>query len=250
MHKRHNAQRQHLIHSLDNLLFQLHTLSFFLSPLLLSFVCRLFCQLQCSKPRDTDPNRSLRFWFLLLLFLNLPSFWWHATEEAVEGRTVILDFVGLGYIPSKLHLLLLDILILFLQLVLTTIAYESSLYLALPSTVPENLLPHSTSTPSTPDTPERPKFSYSDPTYVIDLRLTPILNRLRNPPPVVPETAEESLPLPNTMQWPLSVPFGFSRRERRSGRDQSQQTETGNLNRGDEDVERTVPGGIDVGQTT
>jgi len=45
---------------LDTLLFQLHTLSFFLSPSLLGFISRPVSQFQCSKPRDIDPSRSLR----------------------------------------------------------------------------------------------------------------------------------------------------------------------------------------------
>lgn len=119
MHKRHDAQRQHIIDSvrfmsfctlcmkltlglgwvtqLHDLLFHLHAVSFFLAPSLVPLVTRaMCCQFLCYKPREIDPKVSLRSWFLLTFFLNFPSFWLHAREGAVEGRTVVLDFVGMG----------------------------------------------------------------------------------------------------------------------------------------------------------
>jgi len=81
---------------LDTLLFQLHTLSFFLSPSLLGFISRLFSQFQCSKPRDIDPSRSLRFWYFVLVFFNFGCIWTHAIEGVSEGRAVVLDFIGQG----------------------------------------------------------------------------------------------------------------------------------------------------------
>lgn len=95
MHRRHHAQRQHIIHSLDTTLYQLHTLSFFLSPSLWSYLCRIFAQFQCSKPRDLDATRSLRFFFVIVFTLNLPSLWLHALHRPGEGRSIILDFIGM-----------------------------------------------------------------------------------------------------------------------------------------------------------
>lgn len=112
MHRRHHAQRQHIIHSvrflinfsspsltnlykLDTTLYQLHTLSFFLSPSLWGYLCRIFAQFQCSKPRDLDATRSLRFFFVIVFTLNLPSLWLHAFHRAGEGRSIILDFIGM-----------------------------------------------------------------------------------------------------------------------------------------------------------
>ncbi|KAF8219927.1 hypothetical protein L208DRAFT_1426969 [Tricholoma matsutake] len=223
MHKRYHTQRQHIIHSFDALLYQLHTLSFILSPSIWSFVCRLVSQVQCSKPRDLDAtaSRSLRFFFFNILFFNAPSLWYHATQGAAEGRAVVLDFVGLAYVPSKLQLLRLDVFIIFLQMVLTTIAYEASLFesSAEPDThdmllpIPDSPmlspapLSESTSRYSTPlsaiiSEHTKSYFPTSASQYVIDLRIAPIIARLRNPPPPPrAATSDTSLPLPNTTPW-------------------------------------------------
>jgi hypothetical protein len=112
MHRQTYAQRLHIINSVsssltpsavvlipyqfDALLYQLHVLSFFLSPSLWSLCCRILSQIQCTKPRTFDPNRSLRFWYLLIILLNATSFWHHAVEGAAVGKAVVLDFVGMG----------------------------------------------------------------------------------------------------------------------------------------------------------
>jgi len=136
---------------LDTLLFQLHTLSFFLSPSLLGFISACSSQFQCSKPRDIDPSRSLRFWYSAGVFqlrVHLDT----CIESVSEGRAVVIDFVGQvrsiyfwrpestapivlmyyaspAYKPSKIHLLLLDALILFLQNAAYYNSYETSLFL-------------------------------------------------------------------------------------------------------------------------
>ncbi|OBZ68138.1 hypothetical protein A0H81_11864 [Grifola frondosa] len=101
---------------------------------------------------------------------------------AAEGRSVILDFVGIAHVPSKLHLLLLDFLIIFLEMVLTTIAYETSLSSEMPPDTPDPLLPIPPN--SAPDSTERSKssqsLSYERP-YVIDLHFSTILEHLRHP---------------------------------------------------------------------
>lgn len=43
-----------------------------------------------------DPARSLLFWYGALVFLNFGPFWTHAVDGAVEGRTILMDFVGQG----------------------------------------------------------------------------------------------------------------------------------------------------------
>jgi len=111
MPKRFYGQRQHIIHSvrsllsflcvltvlqLDTLLYQLHTLSFFLSPSLWLFLLRIACQFQYSKPRELDSNRSLRFYFALVALLGVPSILSHLIYGASEGRALILDFIGIG----------------------------------------------------------------------------------------------------------------------------------------------------------
>ncbi|KAF8743990.1 hypothetical protein AX14_013392 [Amanita brunnescens Koide BX004] len=185
-------RRQHLIGSLDTLLYQLHTLSFFLAPALLPLLARIAAQAHC-RPRPDDAH-SLRFYLALVLVLNVPSLWYHATRAPHDDRAVVLDFVGLAYVPSKLHLVSLDAFIIFLQSVLTCIAYETAL-----SSEPDILRP--------PET----KDSHSQ--YVIDMRFKPLLSRLRNPPPI---RQSSSLPLPNTTPW--SLPTGMGMALLRAGR--------------------------------
>ncbi|KAF9465081.1 hypothetical protein BDZ94DRAFT_1255257 [Collybia nuda] len=265
MHKHHHAQRQHIILSLDALLYQLHTLSFILSPSIWSFLCRLASQFQCSKPRDLDAtaSRSLRFFFANIVLFNMPSLWFHATQGAMEGRAIILDFVGLAYVPSKVQLLGLDFLIIFLQMVLTTIAYETSLFdSSQDSNTPDMLLPipnspgflptssavssshQSTllSTSMSQHTKSYPPYTASS--YVVDLRLAPIIARLRDPaPPPSSNNLDQTLPLPNTTPWPL--PAGM-RMLMRAGERMGRVGEAGPGGGGLTANTNRVPGGLDT----
>ncbi|TFK75377.1 hypothetical protein BDN72DRAFT_810981 [Pluteus cervinus] len=212
MNKRYNAQRKHIVHSLDSLLYQLHTLSFFLSPGLWAFIFRLVSQFQCSKPRDLDAAHSLRFFFTTILFFNIPTLWNHATSSGLEERAVFLDFVGLAYVPSRLQLFALDFVIVFLQFLLTTIAYEMSLtqgstdndvqdtLLPTPPGLPPVASSSSTNPLSSPIKP--PPSSSTD--LVLDLRLSTVIARLRSAAPRPrPISSDAFLPLPNTTPWPL-----------------------------------------------
>ncbi|KLO15387.1 hypothetical protein SCHPADRAFT_871150 [Schizopora paradoxa] len=144
---RHHAQRKHIIHSLNSLLYQLHTLSFFLAPSIIAYLCRCGTQFQFAKPRDLDGKRSLRFWFVIILLVNMGSVWSHATEGAPEGKTIVLDFVGMGRKPSKAQLLWLDFTIILLECILSTIAFETSLANAMPDDTPDPLyIPPTTET--------------------------------------------------------------------------------------------------------
>lgn len=90
---------------LDQVLYQLHTVSFFLSPALLPYLGRVLFQFQFAKPRDVDPERSLRFWFFLVVVFNLGSVWAHATENPAQaGNSILLDFVGPGASLLFMHL--------------------------------------------------------------------------------------------------------------------------------------------------
>ena len=77
-------------------MYQLHILSFFMAPSLLALCARLFAQLQISRPRLVDPKRTLRFWYIVIVLFNLGTIWSHAISGVPEGRTVILDFIGMG----------------------------------------------------------------------------------------------------------------------------------------------------------
>ena len=79
------------------MLYQLHTVSFFLSPALVPYLFRVLFQFQFARPREIDPERSLRFWFFLAFVFNFGSLWTHATQNPGEtGHSILLDFVGPG----------------------------------------------------------------------------------------------------------------------------------------------------------
>ncbi|TDL24315.1 hypothetical protein BD410DRAFT_745707 [Rickenella mellea] len=227
----HHAQRKHIISSLDHLLYQLHTLSFLLAPSMWIYACRCATQFHCSKVRDLDVGRSLRFWFAAVLLCNAGAVWSHALDSpaagAAAGRGLVLDFVGMSHTPSRWSLLLLDVTITSLQAILTTLAYETSLTIAMPDDVPDPLLPklaelHTTNStanitydnintdgttqPSSPNSPSAQKnpLLYAHPPNVgsemargspliVDLRARHIFHRLTHavpePPPRVGATA-------------------------------------------------------------
>jgi hypothetical protein len=53
-------------------------------------------QFQLSHPREFGPKRTLRFRFALIAMFNAISIWNHAHVGAPEGRSAVLDFVGMG----------------------------------------------------------------------------------------------------------------------------------------------------------
>ncbi|KAF9501549.1 hypothetical protein BDN71DRAFT_1439178 [Pleurotus eryngii] len=231
MHKKHNAQRQHIIYSFDALLFQLFVLSYFMSPSLWSLLLRIVYQFQCTRPKDFESSRSLRFCFLGAIFFNASSVWHHARDGASEGRAIILDFVGMSFTPSKLQLLSLDFFIIFLQLVLANIAYEQHLCetegeedVLLPLQPPPSPISTEATYLSPTDDPKCAAPPIPQSPYVLDLRLSSTMTRLRHPSPRR-NNADNMLPLPNTTSWPpLPLPASFqvlmrsTARVRRAGR--------------------------------
>ncbi|KXN92477.1 hypothetical protein AN958_08036 [Leucoagaricus sp. SymC.cos] len=228
MPTRYYAQRQHLVQSLDSLVYQLFTLSFLMSPSMFIYLSRMLVQVQCGKPREFDPTYPLRFFYGLILFCNGVVFWIHTIQGASEGRTLIIDFIGLSYVPSRLQLLLLDSFILILQLLITTLAYETHLYYtSTEADTPDVLLPEISSAPTlslthttdylplamdihpsspsddTPDTSITKDTRKTTTPCIIDLQFSPVISRLCNPAPPVPQNAESLLPLPNTTALPL-----------------------------------------------
>ncbi|EJD02686.1 uncharacterized protein FOMMEDRAFT_19965 [Fomitiporia mediterranea MF3/22] len=148
---RYHAQRKHIIYSLDALLYELHALSFLLAPSVLVLLCRCTTQFQFARVRELDGRRPLAFWLALVLLVNVGGVWAHASiAEGEGGKGIVLDFVGMGRRPSKTQLLLLDATIMFLQAILTTIAYETSLALAMPADVVDPLFPAATDSSAPP----------------------------------------------------------------------------------------------------
>lgn len=108
-----------------------------------------------------------------------------------------------------MHLLLLDVLILFLQLLQETLTYEKSLQQS-SSVVSEVLLPYPYVPTPLPrsNEDEQPKPSRIERTYIVDVRLAPLINRIRQPAPEVVERPLDALPLPNTSNLP-TIPRHF-----------------------------------------
>ncbi|KAF9033264.1 hypothetical protein BDZ89DRAFT_1111323 [Hymenopellis radicata] len=239
MHKRYYAQRMHIVSTLDALLYQLLVLSFFMSPSIWTLLLRLLVQQQCTRTRELDPSRSLRFYYILILLFNVYATWNHATEGAVQGRGIILDFVG-TYVASKFQLVTLDISIILFQMLLTTIAFE--IHVIENSDVQDTLLPPSP-TPTLPisvtEADGLDVFNQQKtPPYIIDLTFAHILKRLReSTSPVTSAPARESvLPLPNTTPWSLPMTLIRARAQRREAE------AAGAVN----GTARTVPGSLDT----
>ncbi|OCH88871.1 hypothetical protein OBBRIDRAFT_794821 [Obba rivulosa] len=227
MHIRH-AQRQHFIYSLDTLLYQLHTLSFLLSPSIWAFICRLTVQWQFSRPREIHSSKSLRFCFILIFLFNFGIVWTHAVQGAAQGRSIILDFVGIGHDPSKAHLLFLDFLIIFLEMLLTTIAYETSYLADMPSDTPDSLLPIPAAPTTFPSTSCDSSKESPAPPYIMDIRFGLLFDRLRHPHPPPPprdRSSDDLLPLPNTTLFQMTSNFNRLMRTRERLRDRIQELE-------------------------
>jgi len=179
--------------------------------------------------------------YLLCLLSNLPALWTHAWEGATESRALILDFVGMGFRPSRLHLFILDILILFLHLLLLTISYENALgtlhQASSEPSLPISPFPDDVTTPLAAMNTDESKVRTNKRDYVLDLRWEDVWNRLCRPAPVSAtgrSSISDVLPLPITAQLGLpanpflSLPIIRRERERNTGsgppprRDESQ----------------------------
>lgn len=154
--------------------------------------------------------------------------------------------------PSKIHLLLLDCLIIFLEILLTTIAYETALSGESPS-FSSNTTQSNPNTPiiepSSPfgDRPENSNGEWAASQYIVDVRLSSIFERLRSPPPPPPvqdESDGDLLPLPNTTPWRLSSTLRFVMQARTRTGERERQRETA------EETSGTIPGGLDVNERT
>ncbi|KAJ8521974.1 hypothetical protein ONZ45_g1333 [Pleurotus djamor] len=217
-----------------------------------TLLLRIVFQFQCSKPREFDASRSLRFFFLGAVFFNASTFWFHARDGASEGRSIILDFVGMSFKPSKLQLLSLDLLILFLQLTLTNIAYEASLSEA--DANEDALAPLPSPTHLQIPSASSIKLDDSDPPaiespYILDLRFSTTIARLRKsaPPPSSGSNSNDTLlPLPNTTPWPLPTSLRMMVRANAQARRLAQaQVTRDNAPTVNDGGEGRIPGGLD-----
>lgn len=181
---------------------------------------------------------------------------------------LMVCFILLAAIPSKLQLLLLDFTIIVLDMLLAALAYENSLYEASPKGTPDPLLPippetspaltplpssppspNLDSDPTLPSTyaypPKPPSASNTDTPYVMDVRLSAIYRRLRNPAPAVPEGSareqDDLLPLPNTTPMELTGTLRMILRTRARTRDRQRQEEQRRRERDRRNAQGTAP---------
>ncbi|KAG8213867.1 hypothetical protein J3R82DRAFT_10611 [Butyriboletus roseoflavus] len=186
-----------------------------------------------------------------------PSFLTLLARVTISTRFRQPAHTGTGDLPSKLHLVLLDALILCLQTLLTTISFEVSLRSSSLSDPDSSAIPSSPalSPPPTPaleidcgSSDDRKYSHHHTPTMIIDLRFRHLINRLRNPIPLASRVDQTTLPLPNTTPTPLSMHLRaiVRRREdaRRRAPDQSGLAETA-TNPRTEDAGR-IPGSISI----
>lgn len=145
-------------------------------------------------------------------------------------------------------------------MLLTTIAFETSLSTAMPPDTPDPLLPvPPTSSPIPSPTEESLKCiapSTPDPSYVVDFRFATLLERLRHPPPHPPrDPLRGLLPLPNTANmFPRSTALRTLMRISQQMRERAQvNVATGSARREREagsDTTQTVPGGLSADDGT
>lgn len=247
MHIRYATQRQHIVDSLDALLYQLHVLSFLLAPSIVTLFVRAGGQFQLSHPREFGPRRTLRFRFMLIFLSNAGSFWNHVISGAPHGRSVVLDFVGMAFTPPRTQLLLLDFLIVALSVVVTTVAYETAYARAVTKAAIRATLDLTPATSSA--------HTYDDPLHlgpdvVLDLRASLLLRHVRQPPPPPPPPDDAPLPNGATIVEGLRVllqaqrPFRGARQQTPPATASNDDAQTQGRER-EQERERRVPGGMD-----
>jgi len=192
---RYHAQRQHVVYSLDSLLYELFLCSYLLDPSIIRLIFRALSQSQLSRPRDMD--RTLRFFFLFACLINTGPILRHIVNPShYEERGLLLDFIGRATPPARVQLIFLDLAIFVLQIITLVIAYESG---QSPSEGPDVLAfnpldsyaPLSDGPSSERDGSD--KLDVNEP--ILHLRLRPTVQRILHPPAL---RQEQDLPMPNT----------------------------------------------------
>ena len=95
---------------------------------------------------------------------------------------------------------------------------------------------------------DKSELSY-EPPHILDLRLSQIIHRLRNPAPPPPErelSSEDLLPLPNTTPWQLPQTLQMLLRARARARMRVRnEAEPRRGQGGETEPGRTIPGGLE-----
>lgn len=127
----------HLLLSLSTLTYLVTLHSFVVSPVSVQILfVRVVAQVQYSTPRRAHPHRSLRFFLLAWIVQQVAivamdvSWGSHGTKGSTGGwtqRGLVVDFIGQVSTPSRLHLVLLDVLIAALQLLTLLVSFAITL---------------------------------------------------------------------------------------------------------------------------
>lgn len=201
---------------------------------------------------------------------NASSVWNHAYMGAPDGRTAVLDFVGMGtscyvlfsrtlinsplsptiphatgFTPSRMQLLLLDLLIITLSVAVTTMAYEATYARAVTNAAiratldltPSNA--HAYTDPLTPVPEEGTDL-------VLDFRSSLLLRHVRQPPTPPPEDTQ--LPNGAALVEGLRMLLQAQRalRERQEARQNPLVVDARGSDTQGEERDRRVPGGMDA----
>ncbi|KZV95204.1 hypothetical protein EXIGLDRAFT_766470 [Exidia glandulosa HHB12029] len=120
---KHAGQRKHIVSELSVVGYELLVLSFLLHPTVFDLVVRAFAQFAAARPTILAPDRSLRLWLLTLVAIHGHALVALAVPLSTS-KGIVLDFIGNEHTPSRLLVLLVNLLVLLLQVVQICITHE------------------------------------------------------------------------------------------------------------------------------
>lgn len=112
---------------LDLLCFILFVYTWLLDNRTFLLVVKAALQVQFCNPVQMHPTWSLPFFVIFLCCLNLLlalAHLWTPPSRTNTGDAILIDFVGHTTLPGRLHVLVIDAFVCFVQLVMTVVAFE------------------------------------------------------------------------------------------------------------------------------
>ncbi len=85
-------------------------------------------QVQFCNPVQMHPTWSLPFFVVFLCCLNIIlalAHLWAPANKTNTGDAIFIDFVGQSVLPDRVHMLLIDATVCFVQLLMTIVAFET-----------------------------------------------------------------------------------------------------------------------------
>ncbi|KAN0062613.1 hypothetical protein ACQY0O_005146 [Thecaphora frezii] len=120
-------QRKELVQSLDLLAFTLFVYIWFVDGSTIWLFVKSALQVQFCNPIQMHPTWSLPFFAVFLSCFNFIVVLVHLLGGPIgagKARTIILDFVGQDHQTGRLHMVLIDLVVAFVQLIMLIVAYE------------------------------------------------------------------------------------------------------------------------------